>query len=109
MVAGDWWLASLAALDSPRRPHIYGGSDLNALDMGQKETDLFSDGDFLASGGVLVWDAKVHGPKPAELARRFPTARFLKPVRLPYQTGAGIAPLKLGLAVVPTGTPRARE
>ncbi len=106
MVAGDWWLASLAALEGSQRPLIYGGSDLNALDMGHQETDRFSDDDLFASGGVLLWDAQVHGPRPAELSHRYPAALFLKPVRLPYQTEAAVAPLELGLAIVPAGSLR---
>ena len=104
IVGGDWWLASLASLGGPHRLRIYGGSDINWLDMGLKCSGWITDDELAKCGGVLVWDVSQSGGKrPAILASRFPAAEFLEPVSIPWLTSAKIPPLQLGLAIVPPG------
>jgi 4-amino-4-deoxy-L-arabinose transferase-like glycosyltransferase len=101
IVGGDWWLASLASLGGPRRPQVYGGSDLNCLDMGPLCSGWITDDDLLASGAVLVWDARRSGKRPDVLAARFPAAEFLEPVAIAWLTDAKMRPLQLGMAILP--------
>ena len=101
IVGGDWWLASLASLSGPRRLQVYGGSDINWLDMGPYCSGWITDDDLRTSGGVLVWDADRSGKRPDLLATRFPDAEFLEPVAIPWLTAAKLPPLQLGMAILP--------
>ena len=102
VVAGDWWLAGNIAFYGPTIPVIYGSSDFNQLDMSPRSS-AWTDDDYLQRhGGVVVWNADTClGDPRSEVRRRFPTAKFLEPVSVPWQTGADIPPLRVGVALIP--------
>jgi 4-amino-4-deoxy-L-arabinose transferase-like glycosyltransferase len=102
MVAGDWWLASNIAFYGPDCPVIYGGSDLNHLDMGPGCSGWTNDTELLSRGGVVVWNADTCADDPRKiLPPRFPRVEFLSPLSIPWQTGAKIPPLQVGVAIIP--------
>ncbi len=104
VVAGDWWLAGSIAFYGPTIPVIYGSSDFNHLDMSPSSSAWTDDRYLQEHGGVIVWNATAClGDPRGEVRRRFPTAEFLEPVVLRWQTGADIPPLQVGLALVPPG------
>ncbi|MGP8124020.1 MAG: glycosyltransferase family 39 protein [Xanthobacteraceae bacterium] len=65
-VAGDPELATLIALASPRRPHVF-------FNASAERTPWLSAAKFREIGGVVVWRAAdTAGAPPAEIARLFP-------------------------------------
>ena len=65
-VAGDPELATLIALGSPRRPHVF-------FNDSPERTPWFSIAKFRETGGVVVWRAAdTVGTPPAEILRAFP-------------------------------------
>jgi len=102
VVAGDWWLVSNIGFYGPDRPVMYGSSDLNRLDMGPGCSGWTDDGELLSRGGVVVWNADTCADDPREvLPARFPSVEFLPPLSIPWQTGAKIPPLRVGVAIIP--------
>jgi 4-amino-4-deoxy-L-arabinose transferase-like glycosyltransferase len=102
IVAGDWWLASHIAQYGPDHPIVYGGSDLNRLDMGPGCSPWCSDEQLRSRGGIILWDAAACRDSPRkDLKARFPSAEFPKPLSIPWRTGAKIAPLRVGIAIIP--------
>jgi 4-amino-4-deoxy-L-arabinose transferase-like glycosyltransferase len=107
IIAGDWWLASQVAFDAPDHPIVYGGSDLNRLDMGPMCSGWTNDEQLLSRGGVIIWDDAARKDNPRGVLRvRFPIAEFPPPLSIPWRTGAKIPPLQVGIAVIP---PRAQD
>jgi len=102
IVAGDWWLVSNIGFYGPDRPVMYGGSSPNLLDMGPDCSGWTNDEELLSRGGVVVWDASTCADDPREvLPARFPSVEFLPPLSIPWQTGAKIPPLRVGVAIIP--------
>jgi len=110
-LSGDWWLAGNAAYSMEDRPsvHFYYG-DIN--DPQVKSTGTWSqDSEVNEHGGILLWqlsvgkntqDETVIPQVPKFVALRFPRAEVLsETLTLPYQTGANVPPLKIGVAVIP--------
>ena len=110
-VSGDWWCAGNAAITMKDRPsvHFY----WNNIDKENiKPTGTWSeDTDVNAHGGLILWplpegdtpENNEHDPMvPEYIDRRFPAANDQKEILvLPYNTGAPIAPLRIGVAVIP--------
>jgi 4-amino-4-deoxy-L-arabinose transferase-like glycosyltransferase len=102
IIAGDWWLAGQVAFYGPDKPIVYGGSDLNRLDMGPVCSGWASDEQLLSQGGVIVWDDAARKDDVRSVLRvRFPSAEFPPPLSIPWQTGAKLPPLQVGIAVIP--------
>ncbi|MEN6457531.1 MAG: glycosyltransferase family 39 protein [Thermoguttaceae bacterium] len=108
VIAGDWWLAGNVAFYGPTIPVIYGGSDLNRVDMSGRITAWTDDEYLRRHGGIIVWNAATcDGDTVIRLRQRFPKAEFPRPISVAWQTGARIPPLRVGVAVVPpAGVPR---
>ena len=121
IVAGDAWLAGCVCVHAPHRPTLYASREpaFPGLDLATLRNDpaLFlvpdrmaspwiSDGDLLARGGVLVWDADAFGPDlPRWLVARFPRAEGQPPLELSF-SGGSRRTLRTGWAVVIPGHPR---
>lgn len=107
IVSGDWWLASEIAFSLPNRPTIYGGSDLNRVNMGPACSGWCSDTDLRERGGIVVWDDGARKDDLRSVLRaRFPQAEFPPPLTIPWRTEARLTPLQVGVAII---RPRARS
>lgn len=111
-ITGDWVCAGNAAITMKDRPTVlFYWSNIN--DVNTKPTGPWAtDADLNAHGGIILWslpdqfEQNVIG-KPAIsqtpnwVHKRFPDAKILpEPIVLPYNTGADIPPLKIGVAIV---------
>jgi hypothetical protein len=105
VVSGDWWLAANVAYYGLDRPVVYPSlrrGNADDLVLTPDYIRWMSDERFLRLGGVIVWDAESHGEKiPNELRGRFPSATAVDVLEIPYVTGAGIPPARIGVAIVP--------
>jgi 4-amino-4-deoxy-L-arabinose transferase-like glycosyltransferase len=109
IVAGEYWLAGNIALYGPSRASVYGGRFGDTVDFAPRYCPWTSDEDLKRRGGVILWDCRCRGDQlPAELHDRFQTAEVLKPLTIPYQTGAKIPPARVGVAIIPPGGDRHR-
>jgi hypothetical protein len=67
----------------------------------QRGVDWTSDDDLQRRGGILLWDAARWGDDvPADLRPRYPSARPLAPVVLPYHYASRRPPARIGLALI---------
>ena len=106
VVGGEWMLAANAALYSRPRLQVYGGGPY-ARDPAPSPRDnpWTSDEALKRTGGILLWSADRQEPGIAvHLCRRFPMLEILNPVALRWETGAAIAPLRVGMGVIPPGS-----
>jgi hypothetical protein len=102
IIAGDWWLSGNIGFYGHDHPLMYGGSDLNCLDMGCGCSDWTSDAELLSRGGIIVWNAGAyHGNAHETLKTKYPNVKFLPDLTIPWQTGASIPPLRVGAALIP--------
>ena len=102
IVAGDWWLAGNVCFYSPSVNEVYGSSEPGTINLPHELSPWTSDEELRVEGGVILWDATKHGDRLSpSLRRRFPTARTVVPLELPYQTLAQIPPARIGMALVP--------
>ena len=112
---GDWWIAGNAAIAMKDRPRVLfywkGIEKMNA-----SPTGLWaSDADVNEKGGLVFWQVSKKDIKgtaqatpdisfevPKYVLRRFPDAVIRpEPIIFPYTTKANVAPLQIGVAVVP--------
>jgi hypothetical protein len=101
IVAGEPWRAGNVCCFSPHRPVIYSSGCMGFLVFEPKHSPWTGDADLAARGGVLLWDADQLGDTvPGMIRARFPTAEGQTPIVLPYQTGAAVDPLRVGVAFV---------
>ncbi|MGO8752879.1 MAG: glycosyltransferase family 39 protein [Thermoguttaceae bacterium] len=105
VAAGEWWLAGNVNFYSPSRPSVYcGGPYPDSIDLTAAYSDWTNDKDLNRRGGAILWNLDENGGDfPKELEERFPVRQVLDPLTLPYQTGAAIPPLRVGIALVPPG------
>jgi 4-amino-4-deoxy-L-arabinose transferase-like glycosyltransferase len=102
IVGGEPWRAGNICVYSVHRPQLYSSGMMGYLEMDPKHTPWTNDEDFTRRGGVIVWDADAnHERSVAMLKARFPTAEFLPPLELHYQTSKPHSPTRIGLAFVP--------
>jgi hypothetical protein len=109
VVGGEWMLAANVALYSRPRLRVYGGGPhARHPDPSPQDNPWISDEALKRTGGILLWSADRQDPAiAARLCRRFPTLEALDPVALSWKTGAPIAPLRMGMAVIPPGSDEA--
>jgi 4-amino-4-deoxy-L-arabinose transferase-like glycosyltransferase len=106
LVAGERWLAGNVAFYAPSRPSVLTGGGLGSATLDETACPWTSIADFKSRGGVLVWSADREGAAlPAELRAHFPEAEMLPTLTLPWQTGAPVKPVHIGVAIV---APRSR-
>lgn len=102
IVAGEGWGAGNVCIYSPQRPILYSNGEMANLAFDSKVCSWTSDEDLNRRGGAIVWDAYRYGDDvPSFLKERLPRVVGQPPVVLPFQTGAPIAPVRIGLAFVP--------
>lgn len=78
----------------PERPLIY-------LPQAPEETPGVDDDDLNRRGGLIIWDVREGNDMPSSFEARFPTARQIDPVSVPYHAGWRLPPLQVGVAIVP--------
>ncbi|HXJ78844.1 MAG TPA: glycosyltransferase family 39 protein [Candidatus Methylomirabilis sp.] len=101
LVAGERWLAGNVAFFAPSRPSVLTDGGLGAAILDESACPWTSVADLKNRGGILVWSVARQGaPLPAELKTQFPDAEILPAVILPWQTGAPLEPVRIGLAIV---------
>jgi hypothetical protein len=101
LVAGERWLAGNVAFFAPSRPSVLTDGGLGSATLDEAACPWTSIADFRKRGGVLVWSVDRQGPQlPPELRAQFPTAEMLPTLTLPWQTGAPVAPVRVGVALV---------
>jgi 4-amino-4-deoxy-L-arabinose transferase-like glycosyltransferase len=102
LIGGERWLATLVAYYGPSRPRVLSGGGLSYAEVDPGAFPGISVADFAARGGVLVWYVDQEGDAlPPILARTFPSAELLPALSLDWYTSAAIAPVRIGLAIVP--------
>jgi hypothetical protein len=101
LVGGERWLTGNVGFWAPGRPSIFTNGGLRTSMLDEAACPWTSVADFRKRGGVLVWPIGREGAAlPYELIRHFPDAEVLPPLTLPYETGAAVASVEVGLAVV---------
>src|SRR5262249_34849129 len=101
LVGGERWLAGNVAFYAPSRPSMLSNDGLGSSAPDETVTPWTSIADFQNRGGVLVWYTDREGEAlPQELRRHFPDAETLPTLTLPWQTGAPVKPVNIGMAVV---------
>jgi len=101
LVGGERWLAGNVAFHAPSRPSMLSNDGLGSSAPDETVAPWTSIADFQNRGGVLVWFADREGEAlPRELRRLFPHAETLPTLTLPWQTGAPVKPVNIGMAVV---------
>ena len=106
LVGGEWMLAANAALYSRPRLQVYGGGPhARDPDPSPRDNPWTSDAALRRTGGILLWNADRQQPTiSVHLCRRYPMIELLDPVAIHWETGAAIAPLRLGMGVIPPGS-----
>jgi 4-amino-4-deoxy-L-arabinose transferase-like glycosyltransferase len=106
LVGGERWLAGNVAFYAPSRPSMLSNDGLGSSAPDETVALWTSIADFKNRGGVLVWFTDREGEAlPWELRSHFPDAETLPTLTLPWQTGAPVKPVNIGMAVV---APRSR-
>jgi 4-amino-4-deoxy-L-arabinose transferase-like glycosyltransferase len=101
LVGGERWLAGNVAFYAPSRPSMLSNDGLGSSAPDETVTPWTSIADFKNRGGVLVWFTDREGEAlPGELRNHFPDAETLPTLTLPWQTGAPVKPVSIGMAVV---------
>jgi 4-amino-4-deoxy-L-arabinose transferase-like glycosyltransferase len=101
LVAGERWLAGNVAFYAPSRPSVLTNGGLGGSAPDEAACPWTSIADVKNRGGVLVWSADREGAAlPSGLRTHFPDAETLPTLTLPWQTGAPVKPVNIGLAVV---------
>jgi 4-amino-4-deoxy-L-arabinose transferase-like glycosyltransferase len=72
-----------------------------------EETPGVADRDLNTKGGIILWNVVEGEDLPKSFQGRFPTARNLEPVSVPYHAGWRLPPLKVGIALVPPSSEKA--
>jgi 4-amino-4-deoxy-L-arabinose transferase-like glycosyltransferase len=105
LVGGERWLAGNVDFWAPSRPSTFTNLGLRTPMLDEVACPWTSVADFLKRGGVLVWPiGRESAALPWELRKYFPDAEVLPPLTLPYQTSASVAPVQVGIAIVPPGS-----
>ncbi len=101
-LTGDFWVVGNAALYMKGRPSVHFYWDKIRPDS-RPTGDWSSDRDVREKGGLVVWDADFEKVSPPDYVREhFPEAETYPGIlSLPYQTGAKVAPVRIGVAVIP--------
>jgi hypothetical protein len=106
LVAGERWLAGNVAFYAPSRPSVLTNGGLGGSSPDEAECPWTSIADVKKRGGVLVWSVEREGVAlPAGLRTHFPDAETLPTLTLPFQTGAPVKPVNIGVAVVAPRSP----
>jgi 4-amino-4-deoxy-L-arabinose transferase-like glycosyltransferase len=101
LVGGERWLAGNVAFYAPSRPSVFTNVGLRTPMLDDTACPWTSVADFRKRGGVLVWPiGREEAPLPWELRMHFPDAEVLPALVLPWQTGAPVKPVEVGVAVV---------
>jgi hypothetical protein len=66
-----------------------------------EETPAVAARDLNKQGGVILWDVARGDELPESLKARFPSARKLAPLSVPYHAGRRLPPLRVGIGLVP--------
>jgi hypothetical protein len=100
LVAGERWLTGNVAFHAPSRPSVLTNGGLGGASLDEQACPWTSVADLRTRGGVLLWLVEREGTAlPPELADAVPDAEVLPPLVLPWQTGAPIAPVRIGIAI----------
>ena len=106
LVAGERWLAGNVAFYAPSRPSVLTNGGLGGCSPDEAECPWTSIADFKNRGGVLVWSVDREGAAlPPDFEGTFPRRRDIAHVDLPWQTGAPVKPVNIGIAVVAPRSP----
>ncbi|HEV8438561.1 MAG TPA: glycosyltransferase family 39 protein [Methylomirabilota bacterium] len=101
LVGGERWFAGNVAFFAPSRPSVFTNVGLASASLDEAACPWTSVADFRQRGGVLVWSVEREGAGlPDGLTRHFPEALVLPMLTLPWQTGAPVKPIRVGLALV---------
>jgi len=104
-VGGERWLVGNVSFYAPSRPSVLTNFSLASAVVDESACPWTSVDDFRRHGGVLLWFLDNEGEiPPLELREDFPGAQILPPLVLPWQTGARIAPVRVGIAIVTPGS-----
>jgi len=110
IVAGQLWPAANVGLYGSSRPSVFGSDNPNEPVISRRYCPWASDGEFKRRGGVVLWDTSCEElDMPAELRQHFPNAEILDPLVLPWQTRASVPPVRIGVAIVPSGLKKGIE
>ena len=102
VAAGEAWSAGNIACYSAHRPTMFTDWSVDYLMFDPARSPWTGDEDMRRRGGVIVWLADQLGDDiPLVIRIRFPDAVAQPPIVLPYQTGAHVPPLRIGVAFVP--------
>lgn len=101
-LVGEWWLTGQVVAYGKDRPGVFCYISADRYDK-RKVLSLWSDKEDAArEGGVCLWDESHYPQKvPPLLLEEYPDAEILPSVSIPFQTGAEMPPLRLGMAVIP--------
>lgn len=94
-VAGPRRLSAGISVYSKAQPTAY-------FDWNLATSPWVSEQDMRAKGAIFLWDTARYGDKlPTSIRRRYPTAITFAPRRYKWQTGADVAPVVIGVALLP--------
>lgn len=102
IVAGDWWLAGNVCFYSKSADQVYASQEPGTVEFSTERSPWTDDDALRRRGGVILWDIDLSGERlQRKLRQRFPTAKTLPPLHIPWQTGAPVDPIRIGIAIVP--------
>jgi hypothetical protein len=103
IVAGDYFIAGSVAFYHPDRPRVYESTDEPTIaDVNIHDCLWISDEEFRRQGGVIIWNAGANPDGlPREVLERFGVKESVELPPLPYQTGANVPRVRIGVALVP--------
>ena len=101
-LVGEWWLTGNVVAYGNDAPQVFCYSNPDALNK-KLVLSIWTDSDSInREGGICLWDIHHYREKiPPNLLKNFPTAEILPVIRIPYSTRANLAPLELGVAIIP--------
>jgi hypothetical protein len=104
IVAGYWWDVASVGFYLPQRTTLYATDRILAADGSERDylvCPWLNEEDVRQRGAVVLWDQdEVGNDLPKFWRTKFPQAEVLTPIELPWQTGAKLPPVRLGMAVV---------
>jgi hypothetical protein len=101
-LVGEWWLTGNVVAYGNDSPRVFSRSDADHLNQGAVLTVWADPESINREGGVCLWTANRYPESlPPQLLELYPTAEIQPTVLIPFSTSADLAPLELGIAIVP--------